>query len=108
MPCICRGLLIDMCMSRHADVLGHEVTHTYMHMNVCLYVHVNVHVHIYIYMEILRIYMFINMKDVPIPCVSPERREMPPLKDVRILADLSERRRIVKELKNIYFSFFIS
>ena len=75
-----------------------------MHVHVCLYVHVNVHVHIY--MEILRIYMFINMKDVPIPCVSPERREMPPLKDVRILADLSERRRIVKELKKHLFSFF--
>ena len=50
--------------------------------------------------------MFINMKDVPIPCVSPERREMPPLEDVRILADLSEKRRIVKELKKHLFSFF--
>ena len=40
------------------------------------------------------------MKDVPIRCVLPERRKMPPMKDVRILADLSERRRIVKELKN--------
>ena len=36
--------------------------------------------------------MIIYMKDVPIPCVLPERRKMAPLKDVRILADLSERR----------------
>ena len=37
MPCICRGLLIDMCMSRHSDALGHEVTHLYAHgcMFVC-------------------------------------------------------------------------
>ena len=104
MPCICRGLLIDMCMSRHADVLGHEVTHIYAYA--CMFVCTCQCTCAYIYMEILRIYMFINMKDVPIPCVSPERREMPPLKDVRILADLSERRRIVKELKKHLFFFF--
>ena len=31
------------------------------------------------------------MKDVPIPCVLPERRKMAPLKDVQILADFPER-----------------
>ena len=36
--------------------------------------------------------MLMYMKDVPIPCVLLERRKMAPLKDVRILADLSERR----------------
>ena len=46
------------------------------------------------------VYMLMYMKDVLIPCVLPERRKMAPLKDVRILVDLFERRRIVKELEN--------
>ena len=50
--------------------------------------YMSMYVHIYIYC----VYMLICMKDVPIPCVLPERRKMAPLKDVRILADLSERR----------------
>ena len=94
MPCICRGLLIDMCMSRHADALGHEETHTYAYA--CMFVCTCQCSCAYIYGYILRTYMVIHMKDVPIPCVSPERREMSPLEDVRILADLYERRRIVK------------
>ena len=36
--------------------------------------------------------MLMYMKDVPIPCALLERRKMAPLKDVRILADLCERR----------------
>jgi len=50
--------------------------------------------------------MLMYMKDVPILRVLLERRKMAPLKDVRILADLSERRRIVKDLKNQLFLFF--
>ena len=54
----------------------------------------------YVYIQIYCIYMLMYMKDVPILCVLPERRKMAPLKDVRILVDLCERRRIVKELKS--------
>ena len=54
----------------------------------------------YVYVFMYCVYMLMYMKDVPIPCVLPERRKMAPLKDVRILVDLFERRRIVKELKN--------
>ena len=58
--------------------------------NLCLYMCMYVHVYIYIY--IYCVYMLMYMKDVPIPCVLLERRKMAPLKDVRILAHLSERR----------------
>ena len=54
----------------------------------------------YVYVQIYSICMLMYMKDVPIPCVLRERRKMAPLKDVRILADLFERRRIVKDLNN--------
>ena len=57
-------------------------------VDICLYMCMYVHVYIYIYC----VYMLMYMKDVPIPCVLLEGRKMAPLKDVRILAHLSERR----------------
>ena len=111
MQCICRGLLNDMCMPRQADVLGHEVRQ-YIYIYVYIYIYAYACMFICIcqctclYKEILWVFMSIYMKDVPIPWVSHERRKMAPLKDVRILVDLFERRRIVLKKEILIFSFF--